>query len=257
MSSRRQERRGVRAWPLSEFGLVTAPTRALTNLWSSDSGLVLTGSVVDSWTDSVGGAVFLPTTAGVTEWRYVAADSRFRGQPLVANNFAGNNGRMIAGAGTDWTFLHDGTGSTLVWIGIPGSSIALNTNGGGATAAGVNLRPTGSGSLRWRTNNGSATVFDCLVSGIANRSNPSLLLASHKTTAAPDASVYRGTSLLGTANEGAAVSTGAAAQGLEFYAVTTAEISAVELRVYNDVLTADERQQLALYAWQRYGVIVA
>lgn len=164
---------------------------------------------------------------------------------------------MICDNGTQWRFLHDGTGMTIVVIGALSATIHVNTNGGGATAVGANLRPGGSQFIRLRLGNGTSTVFDMGIDGVPRRSDPSLWITSHKSTRSPQAEMWRGHSSLVTASEAATPATGNSAQGLEYFGLVQTEISVAEILLYNDALSGAERDVLCRYAETRYGVLIS
>jgi hypothetical protein len=231
------------------------PPRALAYRWLAGEGLSLTGSRVDSWTDVIGGRTFLPVTPATSEFFSVPAHPGFRGAPVVQNNLTAAVSRAIAGVGADWIFLHSGAGMTVAWIAAATAAINLNTSGGGATAAGFNLRATSTDLARSRAGNGAATMYDLLSGSQVNRSVASLWCTSHKSSNSPQVRLLRGTNQIVSGSELVTPSSGNAAQGLEWRADVTTECSTAELLIYTDALTDAELSVLSRYAALRYGAV--
>jgi hypothetical protein len=151
------------------------------SIWLPGYGQVLNAGAVASLEDqaSTGGLQTL-TAAGSLQPTFTAAHASFGGRAVVTNTTAT---RMSTGTASDYTFLHDGTGSTILWTARNTGGLVtrygLESQGGGSITRGACILIV-SGVLLFRTGNGTNSPIAQTCTGFS-ANNPHLVIASYLT----------------------------------------------------------------------------
>lgn len=130
--------------------------------YRSDTGITI-GTGVAGWDDQVGTNDITQSVVGAQP-PYTNPFVALNNQPVVGV-FDGTADFMRAPLGleADWSFLHNGTGSTIIVYGGTGALGAarriIDTNGGSATASGVSVAVNATGNILWNVGTGALPVI--------------------------------------------------------------------------------------------------
>lgn len=227
-----------------------------TSYAGSGSNLYLYGGTVvqqrvGRWFDRIGGNAYDFTAASIAEeFLWLATSANLNSKPGM-RGFGGAR-RMTAGVGSNFEFLHDGTGGTLVVVINDNGSTStriINTADFGGTLKGIYLRSTTTTAWDYFIGNGSVNVRTATKSGTPK--GLQCVVASWKSTSSPDAYV-RANGVVGTVSGSGTLATGAAVHGLQIGSTASStngdlaeiitfpkELSAAELASLSVIMTAD------------------
>lgn len=131
--------------------------------YRADRGVTLASGVVSAWADQSGsGKTLSQGTAGARPTP-VASNAAFNGQPTLS--FDGGDS-LVAAVASDWNFLHNGLGCTLILVAKGDAANTVYAFCGTQTTVasrGMQLRTTGGGNLVWDVGNGSVDILGLTV----------------------------------------------------------------------------------------------
>lgn len=228
-----------------------------TDAWSTGTkalawlqGAEVEQSVVSKWRDRISGRDF--AGSGWT-WRPSAAE--FNGLPaLEGNSISFFPPPMRAGEAADWTFLHDGSGATLVTAMRNVSAhhafhIARTQDyeeGQGIVLGGND----DVSAWEFGASNGKTSLFS-VVGG--SPTGTKWLAASYGTNSKPQAQLFENGQLVGSANPTSTPASAASEQTLTLGGADSSQQLVSEILVYPRTLDGSEIEQLERYFAPRLG----
>lgn len=224
------------------------------------------------WWRSDMGVTFDFATSAVSAWRdfiqerdFVQATEANRPTHIVfgynTTLFDGTQWLDVDGDAFDWSFLHDGSGSSIFIAAIPGSAAAsqalLSTTTLGSVDAGVNLWFNGATETwNWDVGNGAALVIDTSVASDPNE--PRYIAARFLEGRAGNEWAFEVNAVATSGNTAAAPTAdpAPAPPRMALSAVSDASPftgTVPELAFYDAYVSDEDKNRLITYYVQRYG----
>jgi hypothetical protein len=219
----------------------------------SDLGVTLNGSTVSAWADQSGNGKHATQATAGNQPTFSLAGGR-GGRPKITS--AASRYVQCATA-ADWTFLHSGTGASIVLVSesrVTPVNYLLGTQTSSGVNRGINLYWGGT-FVRNYTGNGTNELFSPLQAATASTLIKTVWTYASADT--PDAGISVNFAAATTANEGFTPSGTAPVGGLAIGTGVTGAFGTdtdfYELIVFNRSLTAAEKSTLQAYLTKVYG----
>jgi hypothetical protein len=143
----------------------------------------LNGSTVQSFA-SFDGLHPLAQATGAKQPTWSASSANFNGQSVITDTGGSTNTVLLASTAADWTFLHNGTGMTIMAVALATNTTnhwLLDTNGGGSTSRGIGMFNIPGNLLRFVMGTGAAAVLDVSTGNAFSLNAGHVVIATHLT----------------------------------------------------------------------------
>lgn len=255
--------RGGTSYPISTGAPSVDVPDTIPDIFSwyrADLGITLNGSNVSAWADQILPAVDASQGVAGSQPPYIASDAGINGNAIIGP-FDGTADHFTAGVASDWSFLHEGTGMTIVMV---FRTAALGTlrrlfdnNNGSGTALGLTMQiSAASPALAWlNMGNGAAAVLSAPTAASITANSVNYLVFRHATANTPDYS-FNLNGVTTTGNNSNTPGTGAAAATLNIGrrsgAVQYFNGDIAEFITYERAISDAEQTQITDYITARY-----